>query len=219
MKNPHTIALQKFMLYSPEEIRKQYMNGYDYDTKEWKTHTGDCYFKGLHFSEKKVYAINVYTFSASENYQPKYLEITEAFNKLLKKYNILHASILLSQALKQHYRESTLAENIIHFVKYDKEYHLPKFRHHITKHKNRHRKFCEGNPQEHRRVWNKILYQSASQIGSHSTFGSQRNERPSSLFITYTCKAKLHLGKANFQYPKRVSRGRRPTTSNPPKRR
>lgn len=202
--------LNQYIYYSPDSIKKCYYNGSSIDDDNWINNNIEAVFKGLLFKDGKVMAMKLYTFAKSEDYKPRYIEVTKVMEMLLNDFNPLHAAICLSEAIKKHSRESTLTENIIPYLKYDKKYHLPKFRHHITKHHNRHRKFCESYPSENRRVWDKILYKSASEIGYNSSFDRERDQRPSSLFITYSCQPKLCVHKTNIQHTQRVSGTRKP---------
>lgn len=225
MINHHTIALQEYIFFSPENVRQKFYNGHEWEDNNWHTHTGDSYFAGLLFRNNRVFAINIYIFQRQKDFTPHYLEITDVFNEILKDLNIYHTCLLFQKVLKKYYRESTLVEKNEIRLKYDRKYHLPKFRHHITKHHNRERKFCENYSGEHRGIWHQILYQSITQSSDFSTFKQQRNERPTSLFIIHSCQTKLPIRKTNLQHTKCVSgnKPRKPrrqfTAFNPEKRR
>lgn len=192
--NNHTKELFLYIAFAPEEIKKKYNNGYNRwftykqkdktikeENKEWyfmRNNLGDSSFAGLLFRENKVYVHNIYLYDVNKDYKEQYLEITEIFNELLKKYNIYHACILALAVLKNSCKESYLTENIILYVKTDREYHLPKFRYQLARHHSREKKFLISGKGISGKRWHKIFYKTLAKIQNLSTFADFRKTRP-----------------------------------------
>lgn len=192
--NLHTIALQQYIYYAPENIQSKFSNGYDFGSDEWLGNIGDCWFNGLLFRDNEVFDQNIYIFKTFENYKPKYLNITQLFTTLLKYYNIYHACIVAKSLLKKYYRESNLTENLIIYIKNDKSTLKPRFRYNITKHHSRERKFINSGEDGFSRLWTEMLHQSfLQQRCRFDTLESLRRERPDSLYFTYECERELVL--------------------------
>ena len=192
--NNHTKELFLYIAFAPEEIKKKYNNGYNRwftykqkdktikeENKEWyfmRNNLGDSSFAGLLFRENKVYVHNIYLYDVKNDYKEQYLEITGIFNELLKKYNIYHACILALAVLKNSCKESYLTENIILYVKTDREYHLPKFRYQLARHQKKKKKFLVGRKGIIGKRWYKIFYKTIAKIQNLSTFADFRKTRP-----------------------------------------
>ena len=143
-----------------------------------RNNLGDSSFAGLLFRENKVYVHNIYLYDVKNDYKEQYLEITGIFNELLKKYNIYHACVLALAVLKNSCKESYLTENIILYVKTDRECHLPKFRYQLARHHSREKKFLVGRKGISGKRWHKIFYKTIAKIQNLSTFADFRKTRP-----------------------------------------
>lgn len=155
------------------------------DWYRYRNNKGDCIFNGIIFRDNKVFLYNIQMYDVINNYEPKYLEITYVFNRLLKELNIYHLCIALSKAMQNYYKESNTAENIIIFRKYDKEYYLHRFRYDVIKHHSRERKFIESNKNKSRRIWTKIILSAIHKTSEYHFFRHLRTERPNSFYFTY----------------------------------
>ena len=152
----------------------------------WQNKSEECTFNGLLIKKDKVFVINIYTFSEIKDYEPAYLEVTQIFNELLKTYNIYHTCLTLQLAVCNYYKDSTLTENLIPIIKHDKPYRLPKFRHQITRHHNRHKKFIDcGGKDRSKRAWNQIIHRAVSRIKVCESTTIHGGKRPS-LFVDYS---------------------------------
>ena len=192
--NIHTIALQQYIFFAPEEIQAKFANGYAFDSNEWRGNISDCWYSGFLFRDNEVFAQNIYIFNSSDKYKPEYLNVTETFNLLLKFYNIFHACIVMKSLLKKYYRESNLIENLIIYIKNDNPNLKPRFRYNITKHHSRERKFISSDKDRFQRFWTEMLHQCfIQQRRMFNTFESLRWERPDSLYFTYGEEPKLLL--------------------------
>lgn len=192
--NIHTIALQQYIFFAPEEIQAKFANGYAFDSNEWRGNISDCWYSGLLFRDDKVYAQNIYIFNSNDKYKPEYLDVTETFNLLLKFYNIFHACIVMKSLLKKYYRESNLVENLIIYIKNESPNLKPRFRYNITKHHARERKFISSDKDIFQRFWTEMLHQCfIQQRRRFNAFESLRRERPDSLYFTYGEAPKLLL--------------------------
>ena len=155
------------------------------DWYRYRNNKGDCIFNGIIFKDNRVFLYNIQMYDAKNNYEPKYLEITHVFNRLLKELNIYHLCIALSKAMQNYYKESNTAENIIIFRKYDKEYYHHRFRYDVIKHHSRERKFIESNKNKSRRIWTKIILSAIHKTSEYHIFRHLRAERPNSFYFTY----------------------------------
>jgi hypothetical protein len=197
----NTIEIDK--LKADGTPKKKSSGNYDTTTKitdnpEWMANkTNEASFNGILFREDRVLVMNIYTFNPDKDYEISYLDITGFFNRMLQQYNIFHLCLIIPKALRGLYSDSTLTENLIPFIKYDKPYRLPKRRYALTRHHNKHRKFIVRNRRECRETWDPILHQAISKISNLSTFGSQRNERHASLWFDYSQEPELHIRKNN----------------------
>ena len=174
-----------------KEIEVKYYN------PEWiESNTGECIFYGLLFLENRVYALNIEILCKDKDYEPQYLEITETFDKLLKRYTIFHLCILISAVLrKKYYKEATLAKNLRTKVIYDQPYRLPKIRYGIQKHHSRERKFyCDTASQGFRR-WDLLITEGLHEISNLSAFEISGKERHQpGLWTDYSSEPRLVSG-------------------------
>ena len=206
----YAYILQQYISYAPDEILKKFCNGYKFNTEKWRSNRNECFFLGLKFDTDTVFAVGVYIWKEYDGWMPEYLDVTDAYEYLLKTFNHYHAAYILHLSLKTLKKESALTEhNIILHKIYDKPYRLPKFRQPVTKHNSRERKFCDSYRDEHRGIWDKILHKSILKMGERfSILEKQRNERPSSLFFRYTPEPELHIHKDCVQRSDEVRRDR-----------
>lgn len=195
--NRHTQSLFRYIYCLPDDIKEiyqpKYANGqlrliqYEkedgeqvsyYNPKWIENNTQDCTFCGLQFQDNRVFVINIYIFCKDKDYEPQYLEITETFNRLLKKYNIFHLSLILSTIFrKKFYKESTLAHNLRTKILYDDPRILPKFRYSIQKHHSRERKFYCGTESEGIKRWAVLIDKTLHEIDNLSSFRESMGER------------------------------------------
>lgn len=143
-----------------------------YFNPKWIENNADeSIFCGLIFRNNRVYAGNIEILCKDKNYEPEYLEITETFDRLLKKYSIYHLCILISTVLrKKYYKEATLAKNLRTKVIYDTPYRLPKFRYGIQKHHSRERKFYCDTASEGVKRWDILINQALHEVSNLSAF-------------------------------------------------
>ena len=194
--NRHTQSLFRYIYCLPDDIKEiyqpKYANGQlrliqyekedgeqvSYYNPRWiENNTQDCTFCGLQFQNNRVFVINIYIFCKDKDYEPQYLEITETFNRLLKKYNIFHLSLILSTIFrKKFYKESTLAHNLRTKILYDDPRRLPKFRYSIQKHHSRERKFYCDTESEGVRRWAGLIDKTLQQVSNLSSFQSSEKE-------------------------------------------
>lgn len=190
--NLHTIALQQYIYFAPENIQAKFANGYSFDSDAWRGNIGDCWYSGLLFRDNEVFAQNIYIFNSLDKYKPEYLNITTTFNSLLKHYNIFHACIVVKSLLKKYYRESNLTENLIIYIKNDNPNLKPRFRYSITKHHSRERKFISSDEAGVSRLWTEMLHKSfLQQRCRFDALEAMRSERPDSLYFAYEYEREL----------------------------
>lgn len=193
-------TLSEYIYYAPPEVQLAFCNGVDREQENWMLQpTDEAVFYGILFRDKKVYMINIYTFSSVNYFQPRYLDITSIFKALLKDYNIYHLCILLKKVLRPYYTDSTLTENISQFLKYDHANLLHKRRYAITKQHNRYKKFIDTPEHPSHRVWTKIIYKALGKVANLQAFRNLRDERPCSLYFGYTTQPKLCVRKHSNQ--------------------
>lgn len=212
----YAVHLQQYIKFAPKEVQKKFSNGYHIEDEKWDDEHEECFLFGLKFLEQRVWSVCIQIWQENENWFPIYLEVTEHYNSLLKDYNHYHAAYILRESLKVFKKESNLTENniILHKI-YDRPYLHAKFRHAVTKHHSRERKFCESYQGEHRRLWDKVLHQSILKMGKRfSRLAQQRDERPSSLLFGYTPEPELHIHKDSVQRADEV-RSDKPSTRKP----
>lgn len=220
--NRHTQLLFPFIYCLPDDIKEQiqpkYYNGKlrrichtkengkvinDYNPEWLESNNGECTFYGLLFRENKVYALNIEILCKDKDYEPQYLEITETFDRLLKRYTIFHLCILISAVLrKKYYKEATLAKNLRTKVIYDQPYRLPKIRYGIQKHHSRERKFyCDTASQGFRR-WDLLITEGLHEISNLSTFQTIGKERHQpGLWTDYSSEPRLVSGSNKIKSP------------------
>lgn len=220
--NRHTQLLFPFIYCAPDDIKEKiqprYNNGklriiahqketgqkIEFYNPEWiEGNTGECIFYGLLFRENRVYALNIEILCKDKDYEPEYLEITETFDRLLKKYNIYHLCLLISAVLrKKYYKEATLAKNLRTKVIYDTPYRLPKIRYGIQKHHSRERKFYCDTASEGFKRWDILITQALHEISNLSafeTFGKERHQP--CLWTDYRSEPRLVSGRHKDKSP------------------
>ena len=214
--NRHTQLLFPFIYCLPDEIKEKiqpkYCNGklrkichtketgenIDNYNPEWlENNTGESTFCGLLFRDNRVYTLNIEILCRDKDYQPQYLDITETFDRLLKKYNIYHLCIIISAVLrKKYYKEATLAKNLRTKVIYDRPYLLPKIRYGIQKHHSRERKFYCDTESEGIKRWDLLITKSLHQISNLSAFRHIGKERHlPGLWTDYTSEPGMVSGR------------------------
>ena len=220
--NRHTQLLFPFIYCLPDDIKEKiqprYNNGklriiahqketgqkIEFYNPEWiEGNTGECIFYGLLFRENRVYALNIEILCKDKDYEPEYLEITETFDRLLKKYNICHLCLLISAVLrKKYYKEATLAKNLRTIVIYDTPYRLPKIRYGIQKHHSRERNFYCDTASEGFKRWDILITQALHEISNLSafeTFGKERHQP--GLWTDYRSEPRLVSGRHKNKSP------------------
>ena len=194
--------LAPYLDFCPENIRMKFCNGEDKSKEEWWKECANEYtFCGFLFRNSRIYVINIYLFDEENDYERKYLDVTDFFEQQLETFNIYHLCFIVSKALNSYYRESTLTEKLIPYIKYGKEYRLPKIQYAVTKHHNRYKKFIINSKDGSDGVWNQILHRAISKIENLSAFAKQRDERPDSLLFDYTTEPRLCIHKHSDKSP------------------
>ena len=193
----HIAELFSYIYHAPEDIQKKYCNGWEIGSDEWVANdTTEASFKGIIFRDNKVFIYNIFVHFAYDDYMPKYLEITNTFNKLSKTYSAYHLCILLQAVLKKkYYRDSSLAEKLRLLVLYDTPQQLPKFRYQLQRHHSRHRKFYHHSEHECRQVWDKIIRKALHEVDNLEAFRRNVEERFPTLFTDYRCEPRFRTDK------------------------
>lgn len=182
------------------------------ENNDWYLHennSGDSSFNGLLFRDNRVYVFNINIYEGHNNYKQKYLDITEEFDKLLKRFNIYHLCLMIPMILKKFYREHNLTENLLPYIETDDERLLPKFRYKIQSNHSRHRKFIEDTKGGNRRnIWDKVLSANIDKISNIDTLEKFKRCRPSLfLFDLYTEKPRIHRVPDRYKQSEDISKG------------
>lgn len=158
-KNKHTELLFPFLLEAPRKIQRKFYNFHGKESlNKFVDPYGDSCFMGIMFIKNRVYCYNIEIYSIKDD-SARYLDITKIFNQFLKEYNIFHLCYLFHRALFKYYRENSLTEKILPYVKHQNDKTLkPKFTYAVTKHRGRYRLFIESKRNENQRKWNSLLF-------------------------------------------------------------
>ncbi len=197
----HISLLFRYILFAPREIQRKYCNGAEFHSIEWFLNkTDECSFRGILFRENRVFVINIEILCKDNNFVPQYLDITDVFNKLLKRYNIYHLCVLISTVLrKKFYKESSLAQKLRFNIKYDTPYKLPKFKYSIERHHSRERKFYYSTESEGKRAWTGIINQTLCEVINLASFEGTMDQGQPTLFTDFGSVPEFNPNKNSHQ--------------------